>query len=171
MPASSIPPSSHAVAPPPFVAHTRRVQSTRRLGKLIGAQLHPGAVLGLTGDLGAGKTSFVQGLAQGLGKGDLHDVVSPTYTLANIYEGGRVPLVHMDFYRLESPDAVYALGLDQYLLPSSPGPTARVVVIEWADRFAALMPPSTVWIRFETLAGAERRLTVQGMDKPPGWPK
>lgn len=98
-------------------------------------RLGPGDVLALVGDLGAGKTCFVQGLAEGLKV--TGPVSSPTYTLVNEYSG-RLPLYHMDVYRLNDPEEALDFGLNEYLYGQG------VTVIEWADRLGDLLPP-TVW--------------------------
>jgi tRNA threonylcarbamoyladenosine biosynthesis protein TsaE len=125
---------------------------TLELGRALAAELRPGDVLALAGDLGAGKTHFTKGLAEGLGVEA--DVTSPTFTLVHEYPGGRLPLVHIDLYRLEEPTEVLGIGLDDYL--SGDG----VTVIEWADKFEALMPPDVHWIRFQVLEGDDREITL-----------
>ena len=107
-----------------------------------------GDVLGLTGDLGAGKTQFVKGFVAGMGANT--EVTSPTFTLIHEYGGGRVPVYHFDFYRLESPDEVTRLGLDEYLFGDG------VCIIEWADRFKELLPSGTRWISLEVRSDSER---------------
>lgn len=112
---------------------------TRAFARQMAAQLGPGAVLALHGDLGAGKTCFVQGLAAGL---DVQQPVSsPTYTLVNEYRG-RLPLYHVDLYRLHSVDEALDMGLDDYL--DGTGITA----IEWPERAATALPARTRHIRF-----------------------
>ena len=113
-------------------------QATLAFGRETGQACGPGEVLGLVGDLGAGKTHFVKGLAAGLGYEG--EVTSPTFALVHEYPGGRLPLFHLDFYRLDSADELLGLGWDEYL------EAGGVVVAEWADRFPALMPPGTRWI-------------------------
>jgi tRNA threonylcarbamoyladenosine biosynthesis protein TsaE len=100
---------------------------TAALGESWGRKAEKGLVIGLCGDLGAGKTQFVKGLARGLGIPDR--VRSPTFALLNIYEGGRLPLFHLDLYRLETPEQIVAAGLEEYLQ------SAGVTVIEWAERW------------------------------------
>ncbi len=103
--------------------------------------LRGGEVLALCGQLGAGKTHFTQGLANGLGI-DASAVTSPTFTLVQEYGGGRLPLFHFDFYRMESPQEVLAIGWEEYL-----DEPQGVVVVEWADKFPDLLPesPATQW--------------------------
>ncbi len=99
---------------------------TEALGEEWGRQAQSGLVIGLTGELGAGKTVLVKGLARGLGI--TARVHSPTFTLVNVYPGGRLSLFHLDLYRLETPEQIAAAGLEEYLDP------AGVTVIEWAEK-------------------------------------
>lgn len=112
--------------------------ATQKLGNEFSQDLQPGAVLLLQGDLGSGKTTFVQGLAAGLGIIDT--IASPTFTLINEYLGGRCPLYHLDLYRLE-PAEVAALQLEQYWegIEVEPG----IVAIEWPERLPYL--PARYW--------------------------
>ena len=100
---------------------------TEALGAEWGRALSAGWVIALSGDLGAGKTRLVKGLAQGLSIP--MPVHSPTFALINIYEGGRLPLFHLDLYRLDTPQQIAAAGLEEYLQPSG------ITVIEWAERW------------------------------------
>lgn len=113
-----------------FLADT---EATRSLGKILGQSLSPGSVILLEGDLGAGKTTLVQGIGEGLGMTD--PIVSPTFTLINEYTQGRIPLYHLDLYRLQ-PEEVEALNLETYWegLEMPLG----VVAIEWAERLPYL---------------------------------
>ena len=146
---------------------------TEALGEAWGRAAKSGWVIALVGDLGAGKTQFVKGLARGLGiTGRVH---SPTFTLVNIYPSGRLPLFHLDLYRLETREQIVAAGLEEYLSP------AGGTVIEWAERWFgtrvegrgakgegetgtrntqhATRPPNFRWIRIEALNEMERRIT------------
>ena len=114
--------------------------ATIALGRTLAATLRRGDVLALCGDLGAGKTHFVKGVAASLGASA--SVTSPTFTLIHEYPGGRLPLYHFDFYRLEDEDEALKIGLDEYL------DGGGACVIEWADKFPALLPPHTRWMRF-----------------------
>ena len=113
---------------------------TISLARTLAATLRRGDVLALCGELGAGKTHFVKGLAAGLGTPS--SVTSPTFTLIHEYPGGRLPLYHFDFYRLDDADEALRIGLDEYLFGDG------VCVIEWAEKFPALLPPHTRWLRF-----------------------
>lgn len=128
--------------------------ATRHLGRVLGQHAQPGDTVLLTGDLGAGKTTLTQGLAEGLGVRDR--VTSPTFTLMNEYEG-RVPLYHFDLYRI-GPEDVVAMGFPD-IWESARG----VAVLEWADRLGDLGPDSYVRIDLEH-AGESRhaRLSARG---------
>ena len=122
-------------------------------GRALATTLRAGDVVALDGDLGAGKTHFVKGIAAGLGcEGD---VTSPTFTLVHEYTGGRVPLFHFDFYRLESEDEVLRIGLDDYL------GAGGVLVIEWAGKFPAVLPADTRWFRLRAGDGDIREITEE----------
>ncbi len=111
----------------PFLAvRTRSAEETISLGRRVGGLVRPGEVLLLVGDLGTGKTTFVQGLAEGLGVDDR--ALSPTFTMVHAYEGGRYPLVHVDLYRCTSPAEVFDLGLDELFEPPS------VAAVEWGEK-------------------------------------
>jgi tRNA threonylcarbamoyladenosine biosynthesis protein TsaE len=103
-------------------------EDTQSLGRRWAAELPPGTVIGLSGDLGAGKTQLVKGLAAGLGVTER--ISSPTFGLVNEYETGRIPLFHLDLYRLDTPEQIRAAGLETYLF----NPTG-ITVVEWIDRW------------------------------------
>jgi tRNA threonylcarbamoyladenosine biosynthesis protein TsaE len=107
-----------------FVSHSPA--ETESLGEQFGGAAQPGWVIALSGDLGAGKTQFVKGLARGLGV--TARVHSPTFTLVNEYGGGRLKLFHLDLYRLETPAQMRSAGIEEFLTPDG------VAVIEWAER-------------------------------------
>lgn len=124
---------------------TNSPEETRALGMQMGADLAPGAVLCLYGDLGAGKTAFTAGLAQGLGVTDY--VTSPTFTIVNEYDG-RIPLFHFDVYRVYDPDELYEIGFEEYFSRGG------VVCIEWADLIPSLLPADRVEIEIRKKSGA-----------------
>jgi len=124
-------------------------EETAAFGRSLAVSLRKGDVLALCGDLGAGKTHFVKGVADGLGAGDV--VTSPTFTLIHEYVGGRLPLFHFDFYRLEDEDEALKIGLEEYLEGDG------VCAIEWAEKFPALLPAETRWFRFSH-SGDDRRI-------------
>ena len=130
---------------------------TAALGHRLAVNARPGEVWALVGHLGAGKTHFVQGVVAGLGASIT--ATSPTFTLVHEYSGGRLPVFHFDFYRLEDASEVLALGWEEYLDEGS-----GLTLVEWADKFPALLPSSTRWLRFEIGVGEVRRI-VEG-----SWP-
>lgn len=130
---------------------TRSESDTSAVGRDLARTLTPGAVVLLVGDLGAGKTAFVRGLADGLGADPL-EVSSPTFTLVQEYRGGRLPLYHVDLYRLNDPREIADLGLEELGLDG-------VVAIEWADRLPS-HPPDAVEVRIEHVADEARRIRV-----------
>ncbi|GAA5478384.1 tRNA threonylcarbamoyladenosine biosynthesis protein TsaE [Haloferula helveola] len=123
-------------------------------GREMASGLAGGEVLGLVGGLGAGKTHFTKGLAAGLG----HDgeVTSPTFALVHEYRDGRLPVFHLDFYRLESAEALIGIGWDEMLDEEG------VVIAEWADRFPELLPVGTKVLDFEVLPDGSRRVSERG---------
>ena len=152
-----------------FISHNSA--ETETLGERWGSVTEPGSVIGLCGDLGSGKTQLVKGLARGLGCTDR--VHSPTFSLINVYAGGRLPLFHLDLYRLETRDQILKAGLEEYLQSSG------VTVIEWAERWfgtldlrkeeagqskrlpLAVLPELFRWVIFETLGETERRICYE----------
>lgn len=132
-------------------------EETLALGEQWGREAVTGWVIGLSGDLGAGKTQLVKGIARGLG---IHDrISSPTFALVNEYSAGRLPLFHLDLYRLDSPEQITSAGLESYLINP-----AGVAVVEWIERWFGDGPPAEilpaklrrVWI--ETVTETERRI-------------
>ena len=126
-------------------------QDTRSIASAFARDLAMGTVLLLSGDLGAGKTAFVRGLAEGLGI-DPDDVTSPTFTLVHEYRGGRLPLIHVDLYRLDRAD-LDEIGLDQDLAATG------VVAIEWSERLSRSIP-GAVTVRIADLGGDERSIEI-----------
>ena len=124
-------------------------EETRALGKDLAERIAADATLSLEGPLGAGKTCFVKGLAEGLGI-DPSGVSSPTFTLVHEYPDGRLPLVHFDFYRLNSEGELAGLGYEEYLQPSG------ILAIEWGDKFPGALPADAWRIRFSIEPGCRR---------------
>lgn len=129
-------------------------ESTRNLGKVLGQKLPAGSVILLEGNLGSGKTTLVQGLGEGLGIKEGID--SPTFTLINEYFGGRIPLYHLDLYRLEAPE-IEGLNLDIYWdgLEVEPG----IVAIEWADKLE-YKPSAYLEVNFRDISGEGRQVEL-----------
>src|SRR5438132_14048601 len=132
---------------------SKSVEETMEEGGRYARAARPGDVFALTGDLGAGKTQFVKGFVAGLGSGA--EVTSPTFVLLHEYEDGRLPVYHFDFYRLDNSEAVLRLGFDDYVFGEG------VSLIEWADRYSALIPKEAKWLSFE-LKGENSRLIGEG---------
>lgn len=144
-------PSKQAAPDLDIVSHS--VEQTRRIGVHLGRLLSPGDVVLLEGDFGAGKTTLTQGIAKGMGI-DARYVNSPTFTLVNEYKEGRVPLYHVDLYRLEGSEQVATLGLDDYL--DGPG----VVVIEWPAEASPWLPEERLMLRMAALTETKRGLRL-----------
>ena len=118
---------------------THSPEETQEIGVRIGRQLNPGDVVALIGDLGVGKTCLTQGIARGAGVCQDETVNSPSYILINEYEG-KIPIYHIDLYRLEQIEDIIALGLEEYLEGDG------ICVIEWADRMGELLPESHIQV-------------------------
>lgn len=113
-------------------------QTTEQLGEKLAERLVPGAVLAFTGDLGAGKTAFIRGLARGLGFAGR--VTSPTFTIVNEYVGGRLPLFHFDMYRLKSAEELFEIGWEDYQNREG------VCAVEWSENVAEALPETCIHI-------------------------
>ncbi len=133
-----------------FISHSE--SQTRRLGMRLANLLTPGDVLALSGDLGTGKTRWVQGVCQGLGVSDL--VISPTYTLVNEYQG-HYSIYHIDLYRLTDSLEVLSFGLDDYLYGSG------ITLIEWAERAGDFLPNTYLAIELYHLEETKRRIVLR----------
>ena len=132
---------------------TDSAEETKRLAARLASALKPGDVLALEGELGSGKTQFVQGLAQGLGVSEDGYVRSPSFTLLNQYDG-KLSLYHFDFYRLHNSLDLDDLGLEEYFDGKG------ITVIEWADRFPGALPKRAIHIKFEIIDGTHRAITT-----------
>jgi tRNA threonylcarbamoyladenosine biosynthesis protein TsaE len=133
-----------------FISHSEA--QTRRLGARLGALLEPGDVVALVGDLGSGKTRWIQGVCEGLGVTD--PVISPTFTLVNEYQG-RYPIYHIDLYRLTDVAETLTFGLEEYLAGDG------VSLIEWADRASAVLPESYLVVELYYLEETKRRIVLR----------
>ena len=133
-----------------FISHSEA--QTRRLGARLAELLTSGDVLSLVGDLGSGKTRWAQGVCQGLGVTE--PVNSPTFTLVNEYQG-RVPVFHIDLYRVSDPSELGTFGLEDYLFGSG------ISLIEWGDRASTVLPSSYLTIALYFIEDTKRRVVIQ----------
>jgi len=131
---------------------TTTPEETIALGKKFAAELKPGNIVCLKGELGAGKTHFVKGLAEALGI-DQDEVQSPTFTLINEYVSNP-PLYHFDCYRMESPREALEIGAEEYFYGDG------ICVIEWPERIISLIPPEAIWISIEAPDKKTRKFVI-----------
>lgn len=136
---------------------THSVEETLALGERIGRGLTGGDCLALVGQLGAGKTYLVKGIARGLGVKNERSVNSPTFVLVNEYNG-RVAIHHLDAYRLGSADELIDLGFEEMCADAS------IAIVEWADRVPEAMPANSLWIRIEVAGETDRRIEIRCSD-------
>ena len=127
--------------------HIKNEKETRAFGLALAKTLKPGAIVGLVGDLGTGKTTLTRYIAEGLGI--LEPIQSPTFTIIREHRNGRLPLFHFDVYRLEEPDDLFELGYEDYFYGEG------VTVVEWADKVGDLMPEDTLWIYLDYVEAAD----------------
>ena len=146
------------MAASPLELRSGSADETRDLGGALADVLVPGDVVSLTGDLGAGKTTLVQGIARALGVDE--PVASPTFVLVREYRGV-VPVFHLDVYRLDRLQEVIDLGFEDFLDP------AGVVLVEWGDAIEALLPPSSLEVELTVNDDDVRRLRLRG--RGPAW--
>ena len=132
---------------------TRSPEETVAAGRTLAATLAPGACIALTGELGAGKTHFVRGLVEGWGGSEL--ATSPTFTLVHEYLTPRGPVFHLDLYRARSAEEIWNATHDELEAPHG------LVVIEWADRFPALVAPDAVRVGIAHAGEGRRRITIE----------
>ena len=134
---------------------TNSPEETEALGEMLAGRLEPGTVIAFTGDLGAGKTAFVRGLARGLGIAER--VTSPTFTIVNEYEGGRLPLFHFDMYRLGSADELFDIGWEDYLA------LGGVCAVEWSENVSDALEEGCLRVNISRRErDDQRRITIEG---------
>ena len=128
-------------------------EETRQLGKSFARELRGGELVLLEGDLGAGKTVFARGIAECLGIAP-EDVTSPSFTLVNEYRGGRLPMHHVDLYRIAEPDELAGLGLDEMLAARG------IVVVEWGERLPPFYCRDAIRVRLHDVGEGARRIEL-----------
>ena len=136
---------------------TNSAEETRALGERLAEELRAGDVILLEGPLGAGKSEMARGIARGLGVTET--VTSPSFTILNVYTSGRLPLYHFDWYRLESPEELYELGMEEYLGGDG------VALVEWPGRCAEALPEDFAMIEITPEGPEERGFRLQGGSK------
>jgi tRNA threonylcarbamoyladenosine biosynthesis protein TsaE len=132
---------------------TRSATETQKLGQTLGAEIQQAIIIALAGDLGSGKTAFVQGLAKGLDVSEKYYITSPSYTLINEYPG-RLPLFHVDLYRIEHRPDIEEIGLDEILQRDA------VIAIEWADRFFGETLSDHLELRLKMISENTRQIEI-----------
>lgn len=135
---------------------TQSAAETEALGEKLARRLRGGEVIAFTGDLGAGKTAFTRGLARGLGITDR--VTSPTFTIVNEYEGGRLPLFHFDMYRLSCSDELYDIGWEDYLARGG------VCAVEWSEIVEDALESDAIRVDIKNEGGDSRSITITGVE-------
>ena len=134
---------------------TENPDETKKIGHTIGRLLEPGSIVLLFGELGTGKTCLTQGIANGVGIDEGQYVTSPSYILINVYTG-KIPIYHIDLYRIQGSDDLFELGLEEYLYGEG------VCIIEWADRMTSL-PESYLKIALEWIDRGRRQFYISGV--------
>ena len=133
---------------------TYSADETQALGKKLAESLRPGDVIAYFGDLGAGKTAFTRGIAEGLGVSE--QVTSPTYTIVNEYLSGRLPLFHFDMYRLSSADELFDIGWEDYLNRGA------VCAVEWSENVQDAFFGDEIKVTIMKLSDTERKIVIEG---------
>ena len=136
--------------------HTHSAEETIAFGRTLATELTPPLLILLRGDLGAGKTTLVKGIAEGFGAASADDVTSPTFTLVHEYRGPRAALYHIDLYRVDTERELETMGLDDLVGP------ANILLIEWGDKFPRFVRERNVEIVLERIDESERRIQVTG---------
>jgi tRNA threonylcarbamoyladenosine biosynthesis protein TsaE len=134
--------------------NTHSADETTELGRQIAAEIKPGSIVLLRGDLGAGKTTMVKGIAEGFNAAEAGDVTSPTFTLIHEYRGPEVTLYHIDLYRIDTQRELDTLALDDLMDPK------HILLIEWGEKFERFAKERDVEIAIENLGGDERQIVL-----------
>jgi len=134
--------------------HTHSAEETTDLGRQLAAELRPGSVVLLRGDLGAGKTTMVKGIAEGFKAAEAEAVTSPTFTLIHEYRGPEVTLYHIDLYRIDTQRELDTLALDDLMEPNT------ILLIEWGEKFERFRKERDVEIAIEQKDGDDRLIKI-----------
>ncbi len=134
--------------------HTHSAEETTDLGRQLAAELKPGSIVLLRGDLGAGKTTMVKGIAEGFNAAEAEAVTSPTFTLIHEYRGPEVTLYHIDLYRIDTQRELDTLALDDLMEQNT------ILLIEWGEKFERFAKERDVEIAIELLGGDERVIKI-----------
>ena len=137
------------------IFQTHSAEETTELGRRLAGELKPGSIVLLRGDLGAGKTTMVKGIAEGFQAAKADDVTSPTFTLIHEYRGPVVTLYHIDLYRIDTQRELDTLALDDLMSPQS------ILLIEWGEKFQRFVQERDVEIAIEHKGGDERMVFLQ----------
>ena len=124
-----------------IIYETNAPAETFELGRKLGEKAKAGTIIAMSGDLGVGKTLFTQGFAKGLGIDE--PVSSPTFTILQVYDSGRIPFYHFDVYRVGDPEEMDEIGFEDYIFGEG------VSIIEWAELIEELLPPETAYVKIE----------------------
>ncbi len=135
--------------------HSHSVEETHEFGQKLAAQLKAGDVLLMLGDMGAGKSELTRGIARGLGVTGY--VTSPTFTIMQLHDSGRLPLYHFDWYRLESAEELYELSMDEYLYGDG------VSIVEWPSRAEEAIPESYLQITLTPTGDDARQIDIESV--------
>ena len=139
---------------------THSADETTELGRRLAAEFKPGSIVLLRGDLGAGKTTLVKGIAAGFGAAKEEDVTSPTFTLIHEYRGPEVTLYHIDLYRIDTQRELDTLALDDLMTPHS------ILLIEWGEKFTRFVKERDVEIAIKHAGGERRHITLVTSERP-----
>lgn len=131
-------------------------EETLQIGKTFGSSLPKNAVIAFFGELGAGKTTFIRGLVEGIGLIDPRNVSSPTFTLLNIYEGDKT-VFHFDLYRMQGKEDFFNAGFDEYFTAGG------VCCMEWADKIIDILPLNTIKVNISYLGKEKRQIEISGV--------
>ena len=135
-----------------FKAETHSEEETHQAAEMFTATLQPGTAVALTGDLGAGKTTFAKGIIKALHLTSAWFQGSPTFTLIQEYRQGDPHVFHFDFYRIKHSEEIYDLGWDEYCMEGG------ILIVEWADKYPEVMPEGTRWLKLENAGKTERKI-------------